>query len=43
MRSPALRTVPPNALCRKYGFAHIGEFEVKFGTGRCMWNHWPST
>lgn len=37
---PGLTNGPSNALCRKYGFAHIGESEVKFRDRPLRVNHW---
>jgi RimJ/RimL family protein N-acetyltransferase len=37
---PGVTNAPSNALCRKYGFAHLGESEVKFRDRPLRVNHW---
>lgn len=37
---PGVTNAPSNALCRKYGFVHLGESEVKFRDRPLRVNHW---
>jgi RimJ/RimL family protein N-acetyltransferase len=37
---PGVTNGASNALCRKYGFAHLGESEVKFRERPLRVNHW---
>jgi RimJ/RimL family protein N-acetyltransferase len=37
---PGVTNAPSNALCRKFGFEHLGESEVKFRERPLRVNHW---
>jgi RimJ/RimL family protein N-acetyltransferase len=37
---PGITNAPSNALCRKHGFEHLGESEVKFRDRPLRVNHW---
>ena len=37
---PGVTNAPSNALCRKHGFEHLGESEVKFRDRPLRVNHW---
>ena len=37
---PGVTNAPSNALCRKHGFEHLGESEVKFRGRPLRVNHW---